>query len=82
MSKKINFDYWKKLFRMNNFIDRKSTGNADAFAEKMEMSRSALYRHIDELKALNAPIEYDKYKRHYYYSEPYSLLNEIAKHCR
>jgi predicted DNA-binding transcriptional regulator YafY len=82
MAQKISLDYWKELFRMNNLIDRKSTGNPDRFVQKMEISRSVLYRRIDDLKALNAPIEYDNSRQTYFYSEPFSLLEELKKHCR
>ena len=81
MAKKNSLDYWTNLFRMNNLIYRKNTGNAPNFAKKMGMSRSAVYRHIEDLRSLNAPIEYDSYRQTYFYQEPYSLADEIKKHC-
>jgi len=79
--KKNNLAYWKKLFRMSNFIQRKATGSPERFAKKVELSRTALYRRIDDLKSLNAPISYDKFRETYYFTEPFSLKDEITKYC-
>ncbi|MEQ9403260.1 MAG: hypothetical protein RIM99_06745 [Cyclobacteriaceae bacterium] len=65
--------YLNRLERMDALIRRKSTGAPEQFAEKMNMSRSALMRNLAELKKLEAPIEYDSYRQTYYYSEEVEL---------
>lgn len=58
---------------MHALIKRKATGTPEQFAEKMNMSRSALMRAIREMKELDAPICYDKIRETYYYCEQVEL---------
>ena len=62
--------YFNQIQAMDNYIRRKATGTPEQFAKKMNLSRSALMEYIKLLKDLNAPIEYDDYKRSYYYIFP------------
>jgi len=66
---------------MDNYIRRKATGTPEQFAEKMNLSRSALMEYIKLLKGLNAPIEYDDYKRSYYYIFPCEFKIGFESKC-
>lgn len=79
MSKSINLNYWKKLFRIDTLIKRKATGTPIEFAQKMNLSRSGLYRYMEDLKSLDAPVKYSKYRQCYYYEqEDFSLKQKIV----
>lgn len=65
--------YIVRLQHMHHLIRRKATGPPEEFAEKMNMSRSALMRNLAELRKLDAPVEYDSYRQTYYYSEEVEL---------
>lgn len=58
---------------MDDLIRRKATGTPEEFAEKMDLSRSALLKYIKLLKELNAPVKYDQERRSYYYLFPCKL---------
>jgi Predicted transcriptional regulator len=63
-----------KLFkRIDYLISRKSTGSPESLADRLEVSRASIFRYINELKNLGAPINYCKDRGTYYYSEPYQL---------
>ncbi|MCP4459375.1 MAG: hypothetical protein GY816_15340 [Cytophagales bacterium] len=66
--------YFLRMKRMHLFIKRSATGTPEQFAEKMNMSRSALMRTLSEMKELDAPICYDPIKESYYYCEEVELL--------
>lgn len=60
---------------MHLLIKRKSTGNSEEFACKMNLSRSQLMEHLSELRTLGAPIKYCKFQQIYLYEyewEPFS----------
>jgi predicted DNA-binding transcriptional regulator YafY len=52
---------------MNYLIRSKRTGTPIQFAEKLEISESTLYQHLNDLRELGAPIAYDKFRQTYYY---------------
>ncbi len=60
--------YIHRFERMHSLIRRKSTGSPEEFAQKMNISRSALMRHLSEIRKLNAPVAYDDFRQSYYYT--------------
>ena len=58
---------------MHQFIKFKRTGTPEAFAEKMGLSTSLLYRLIAELKALGAPVHFCFHRQSYVYYEQVEL---------
>lgn len=58
---------------MDDLIRRKATGTPEEFAQKMDLSRSALLKYIKLLKELNAPVKYDQERRSYCYLFPCKL---------
>ena len=76
--------YIQKLQLLDKLISRKSTGNQISFCKKTNMSRSLLNNYIKEMKELGFPIEYDKKRQTYYYSEegrltPNLFIQEIGR---
>ena len=65
--------YLDRIKRMDDLIRRKATGTPDEFAERLDLSRSALMKYLKLLKEINAPLEYDQYRRTYYYVFPCKL---------
>lgn len=61
------------LKRLDQLIRLKSTGTPEALAKRMSVSRASIYRHLDTLKGLGAPIEYCKTSSTFFYSEDFLL---------
>lgn len=53
--------------RIDQLIQLKATGSPIELASRLEVSKSKLYRILDIMKALNAPVEFDTFSRSYYY---------------
>lgn len=60
--------------RIDQLIRLQATGNSTKLASRLNISRAQLYRIIDEMKALNAPIEYDFTIPSYIYTEPVDFI--------
>lgn len=69
----------RRFVRLHELIKRKSTGDPQAFADRMGVSRATLFRYLDELRDLNADIDYDKERPSYFYKKPpdFSELKKI-----
>lgn len=65
--------YYDRLERMHRMIKFRRTGTPDAFAEKMGVSVSMLYKLVAEMKQLGAPISYCHLRQSYQYSETVEL---------
>ena len=55
--------------RIDQFIRMRATGGPDEFASRLGISKTKLYRTIQLMKKLNAPIEYDITEQTYVYAE-------------
>ncbi|GGX07843.1 hypothetical protein [Aquimarina muelleri] len=55
--------------RMDQFIRMRATGGPDEFASRMGISKTKLYRTIQLMKKLNAPVAYDIAEQSYVYAE-------------
>ncbi len=53
--------------RIDQLIRLKATGNPVELAERLEISKTKLYRIINIMKELNAPLEYDIVEHSYIY---------------
>jgi predicted DNA-binding transcriptional regulator YafY len=60
-----------QLSRLDDFIRRKATGTPIELAEKLNLSERTIFNLLDELRALGASIEYDKFRESYFYSEDF-----------
>jgi hypothetical protein len=65
-------NYWKKLFvihRIDDNLNRKGTGTADEFAEKMGMCRRNLFYYFEELRNFDCEVEFCSHRRSYVYKD-------------
>ena len=70
----MNFlDHLALVKRLDALIRRKATGTPTQLAQRLEISRASLYRYIDDLKGLGAPIAYCYHRRSYLYEEEFFL---------
>lgn len=67
------FDHIDRIKRLHLLIRHKSTGSPSELADRMDVSRSTLFRHLDDLRSMGAPIAYEKDRQTYYYEEPFDL---------
>ncbi|MDT0621430.1 HTH domain-containing protein [Croceitalea vernalis] len=58
------------LERMDQLVRLKATGRPKQLAERLEVSEATVFRMIETMKELNAPIYYDLARQSYSYSEP------------
>ena len=58
-----------KLKRIHLLIKRKGTGTPEKLAERLNSSRASIFRDIETLKKLGAPIKYDRDRPGYYYED-------------
>ena len=63
-------DRWKKV---NYLIKEEKTGNPEEFSKKIGISTSHLFRCIEELKELGAPICYCRNRKTYFYEYDFEL---------
>lgn len=66
--------YLERAERMDRLIQRKATGRAEDFAQKLGISRSLLMEHLRDLKELGAPIRYSETHQTYYYESAFRLI--------
>ncbi len=55
------------LKRMDQLIRRRATGTPQAFARQLCVSRASLYRHLDLLAELEAPVAYCRLRQTFHY---------------
>lgn len=59
----------KRLQFANAMIRKKATGNLETFAKRMNLSKSGLKKLLSEMREMGAPIQYDRLKETYYFTE-------------
>jgi transcriptional antiterminator len=55
-------------------VRHQMTGTPKELAQELKMSKRQLYNFLEELKAMNVPIQYCKKQQHYYYEKDGSLV--------
>ena len=70
----------KKYEELQNLIERadqlirlQATGNSREFADTLGISRASVYRLLEYMKTLGAPIKFNKYQKTYYYEYPVKI---------
>ncbi len=63
------YDKANLILRLDQMIRLRFRGNADSFSRRLGISRSTFFRLIDDMKNLEAPIEYDESGQFYYYEK-------------
>jgi len=64
------FEYIDLVSRFHQLLLLEQTGNAEAFAKKLHVSRASVYNLIEEFKMNDIPILYSRYRKTYYYQHP------------
>lgn len=59
--------------RLDNLIRRKSTGSPSQLAQRLGVSEATIYRYIQELKDMGAPIKYCRERQSYRYESEFQL---------
>ena len=67
------FEQLERLKQMNRLIKEERTGTPEEFATKLNVSVSHLYRCIDEIKELGAPVTFSRSRKTYYYEYEFEL---------
>lgn len=67
------FDYINRIQRIHQAINNGKTGTPSEFAATLNISVSRLFRIIEELKLLGAPIIYDRSLRTYRYESSFEI---------
>ncbi len=65
----IIIDQIKLIERIDQFIRLQATGSPEEFAFRLGISKTKLYRIINTMKELNAPIKYDITIQSFVYKE-------------
>ncbi|WP_439183098.1 hypothetical protein [Carboxylicivirga taeanensis] len=63
----------ERLKQINELIKSKSTGKPKEFSKKIGISESHLYRCINEIKEMGAPIKFCRKRDSYYYDKPFEI---------
>ncbi|HJV20947.1 MAG TPA: hypothetical protein VJ552_13770, partial [Sediminibacterium sp.] len=69
-----------KIQLMDDLIRRRATGNQTMFCRKVSMSRSLLNNYLSEMKKLGFPIEYDRKRGSYFYTENGCLVKSLFEY--
>ena len=59
--------------RLDTLIRRKSTGTPAQLANRLGVSEATIYRYIQELKFMGAPIKYCRERQSYKYEKEFEL---------
>lgn len=70
--------YVNRLQQADQLIRLQATGTPVQFASQLDISKSHLFNVLEELRSLGMPLEYDKQKRTYYYTQPMQLKWELS----
>lgn len=63
----------ERLKQINELIKNKSTGKPKEFSKKIGISESHLYRCINEIKEMGAPVKFDRKRDTYYYDKSFEI---------
>lgn len=67
------FEFIDRLKRVDNLIHAENTGNSEAFAKKIGISRRSVFDYLKALKEKGAAIEFSKTRKTFYYKEKFKL---------
>lgn len=67
------YERYQLMQRMHHFIRRRGTGSPGMFAKRLLISRSTLFRHLEDLSSFGASIAYDRDRESYYYTNDFNF---------
>jgi len=59
-------NYCRRMENLKHLIKRERTGDANEFAEKLDISRRTLFNYLEILRDEGTVIKYDRYRKTYY----------------
>jgi len=59
--------YFYRISIIDHLIQMECTGNAQQLAAQLGMARSTLFKYLDDMKELGAPIAYNRQRNTFYY---------------
>ena len=74
------FETLDRISYLNLLIKNGKTGTPANLAKSLGISRSTLYKMIEELKSLDAPIRYSRTKETFYYTKEFDLKLSYSLH--
>ena len=69
--------YWERLRIIDHLIKKKRTGNPASLAQKLNISRSALFGLIKEMKELGFPVAWSEDYNSYFYEIDGGMVDKI-----
>ena len=60
-------EYCRRMERLQHYIKRECTGDADELAEKLGVSRRTLFNYLETLRIDRMAIKFSRYRKTYYY---------------
>jgi biotin operon repressor len=67
------FEQLERLKRMNRLIREERTGSPEEFAISLGVSSSHLYRCIEDIKEMGAPVNFSRSRKTYYYEYDFEM---------
>jgi len=77
----ILFKQIELLERMHKFIEQSHTGTPEIFARHLGISVRRLFKIIEEMKDLGAPIDYSRKNETYYYTKIFEVSIVCSFRC-
>jgi predicted DNA-binding transcriptional regulator YafY len=62
-----------RLKRIHQLVKLKATGTPHDLARRLEISEPSVYRCLNDLKELGAPVKYCKERQYYIYEQEFDL---------
>jgi predicted DNA-binding transcriptional regulator YafY len=59
--------YFYRIGLIDQLIQQESTGNSRQLATTLGISRCTLFKYLNDMKELGAPIEYSRQRKTFYY---------------
>ena len=68
----------RQLMRLDELVQKKRSGTPEVLATKLCVSRRTVFRLIDQLKSLDAPICYCRQEQRYFYTDGFDLWATLS----
>ena len=66
-------EHVQRLKRIDQLVRLKATGSAQELAHRLGVSRASVFRYMDDLKDLGAPVTYCRNRQTFFYEENFEL---------
>lgn len=69
------------LLRLHHLIQRRATGDVHQLSRRLCVSKSTLFRYLNELRNFGAPIHFCSHRKCYYYTEAFELTIQASNNA-